>query len=366
MFASRLPQDIYCAIVEWCNCGRSFALATVVKAEGSTPCKAGAKAMIDGGGAILGTIGGGAVEAEAQRLAVVALASGRPLVFDFRLEGNVVAEGEPICGGTMRVLVDPTAARHRAEYAAAADARKNRRGGFLLTAFRGMDQSEIVVRFFEENNAPVPCPRQAWACRNSEKTRHAHASVEHGTANTSDFTNDFEVFVEPLIPNPLLVIAGGGHIGQALALQASWVGFDIVVIDDRPEFAEAVLFPEGTIVKCGPIAEEIEKMPFEEGTYVVLVTRGHQHDAAALAAALSKPATYLGMIGSRRKVELMRREFLASGRATVAEFDRVHAPLGLEIGAATVPEIATSIVAQLIAVRRGATMVEKHLQARPS
>ena len=126
---SRTPRDIHQAIVERCdrNCG--FAVAMVLKAEGSTPRKAGAKAIIDAGGAIQGTIGGGAVEAEAQRLAIEAIKSGRPLVFDFNLEGNAVGDTDPICGGKMRVLIDPIAARHRAAYLAASEARQRRERG---------------------------------------------------------------------------------------------------------------------------------------------------------------------------------------------------------------------------------------------
>ena len=161
-----------------------------------------------------------------------------------------------------------------------------------------------------------------------------------------------EAFVEPLLPPPLLVIAGGGHVGHAVALEAQRVGFDVTLIDDRPEYADAALFPPGIRVECGPVAQRIVACPLDADSYVVLVTRGHRHDAEALAACIHRPLAYLGMIGSRRKVALVRKRFLESGLATEAEFDRVRAPIGLEIGAVTVPEIAVSIVAQLIAVRR--------------
>jgi len=162
-----------------------------------------------------------------------------------------------------------------------------------------------------------------------------------------------EAFVEPLVARPALLIAGGGHVGQAVARQADLVGFEIVVIDDRPEFTRADLFPPGVTTRCGPVDEQLARLPIDGDTYVVIVTRGHRHDAEALAACLHRPAAYVGMIGSRRKVAMLREEFIASARATAAELDRVYAPIGLEIGARTVPEIATSIVAQLIAVRRG-------------
>ena len=174
----------------------------------------------------------------------------------------------------------------------------------------------------------------------------------------------FEVLVEPLVPNPLLLIVGGGHIGQALAVQADLVGFDILVIDDRPEFTAADLFPTEATMRCGPIVEEINRLPIGSDTYIVIVTRGHRHDAEALAVCLHKPAAYIGMIGSRRKVGMMRKEFIESGRATAAEFDRVYAPIGLDIGSVTVPEIAASITAQLIAVRRKGARCEDIKQMR--
>ena len=161
-----------------------------------------------------------------------------------------------------------------------------------------------------------------------------------------------EVFVEPVVPSPLLLIGGGGHVGQALALLATQVGFDVTVFDDRPEFTAAALFPPGVTARCGPIPAQIAAAAIGLDTYVVIVTRGHAHDASALAACIHAPAAYIGMIGSRRKVALMRESFLARGLATEAELDRVFAPVGLDIGAITVPEIAASIAAQLIAVRR--------------
>ncbi len=178
---SRPPRDIHQAIADRCDKNRTvprptfsrcpackqyepladFAVATVLKALGSTPCKAGAKAIIDSGGAILGTIGGGAVEARAQQLAVEAIKIARPLVFDFNLEGNAVKGSDPICGGMMRVLVDPTAARHGPAYAAASKARQRRQRGVLLTTVRSEKASEVEkspvigVLFFAEAEIPA-------------------------------------------------------------------------------------------------------------------------------------------------------------------------------------------------------------------
>ncbi|MHC4440526.1 MAG: XdhC family protein, partial [Planctomycetota bacterium] len=161
-----------------------------------------------------------------------------------------------------------------------------------------------------------------------------------------------EILVEPVIPKPLLLIAGGGHIGQALALQASLVGFDVTIIDDRAEFTDPALYPEGTITHCCDIPKKIAALSAGDDTYVVLVTRGHKLDAETLEACINAPVAYVGMIGSRRKVSLIRKNFIESGIATAEQFDCVFTPIGLDIGAVTVPEIAASITAELIAVRR--------------
>jgi xanthine dehydrogenase accessory factor len=349
MNIQRPHRDIHQIIVEECDRHREFAVATVLKAEGSTPCKAGGKAIIDAGGAIQGTIGGGAVEARAQGLGVEAIQTGRPLVFDFDLEGNTISNENPICGGMMRVLIDPTAASHRAVYAAASEARQRRERGLLLTTIRGAKEPAVEVRFLTEREIPsavgFPHARNIRSALGREET-------ELFVRETSPEGQRLAVLVEPIIPRPLLLIIGGGHIGQALAQQADLVGFDLLVIDDRKEFTAVELFPDGATTRCGQIDVEIDRLSIGGDTYIVIVTRGHRHDATALAACLDKPAAYLGMIGSRRKVSLMRKEFIESGRTTAAEFNRVYAPIGLDIGAVTVPEIASSITAQLIAVRR--------------
>lgn len=349
MSDQRPPEDIHQALVAMCDRGGAFAVAVILQSEGSTPGHAGASALIDAAGAIQGTIGGGLVEAEAQRRAVEAIKTGRPEIMDFNLQGGAVVEGEPICGGTMRVLIDPTAGHHRLAYAAAVEAGKQRERGVLLTTIRGLNERETAVAFLPEDAIPSDLQFPTATALRSVLERE---ETELFTFEPPDSAQHLEILAEPLVPRPILLIAGGGHVGQAVARQASLVGFDIVVIDDRPEFTAPALFPAGVATRCGNIAAELAAFPVGADTYVVIVTRGHQQDNEALAACLRRPAAYLGMIGSRRKVAMVRRDFLETGRATPAEFDRVHAPIGLDIGSVTVPEIAASIVAELIAVRR--------------
>ncbi len=346
------PTDIHRKIVEFIENSRPFALALVLKAEGSTPRKAGVRAIIDKTGKIWGTLGGGLVEAEAQRRAVEACRSKRPITFDMDLHGTRRADNVPICGGDMRILIDPTIEKNKAFYTEVAEAIKQRQRGVILTTIYTTKHTEVTPEWFPQeaipSDADFPVPDDIHSCL----TREIPQLYTKSSQNPDSLT---EVLVEPVIPKPLLIITGGGHIGQALALQGSLVGFDVTVIDDRAEFTNPALFPEGTVTQCGDIPKQVADLPISNDTYIVIVTRGHKLDAEALEACIHRPAAYIGMIGSKRKIALIRKNFIESGLATNEEFDRVFAPIGLDIGAVSVPEIAASITAELIAVRRKGT-----------
>ena len=349
MDSNHRPKEICQKVVEFIDSSEVFAVALVLKAEGSTPRKAGVRAIIDQTGKIYGTLGGGLIEAETQRRAVEACRSKQPIVFDMDLYGANRAADAPICGGLMRILVDPTAAKDRASYAGMAEALRKRQRGVMLTTIRTAAQTEACSQWFPEeaiqSDAPFPGAEKISSCLTRETPELFTVNIRNPEVLT-------EVFVEPVIPKPLLIIAGGGHIGQALALQASLVGFDITVIDDRHEFTEPALYPEGTTTYCDDIPQKIAALSVGNDTYVVLVTRGHKLDAETLEACINAPVAYVGMIGSKRKVALIRKNFTESGIATAEQFDRVFTPIGMDIGAVTVPEIAASITAELIAVRR--------------
>ncbi len=339
---------IYEKIVEFIDSDRPFAVALVLKTEGSTPREAGVRAIIDQTGKIWGTIGGGVVEAETQRLAVEACRSKCPIIFDQQLHGTKSTDDTPICGGMMRILIDPTIAKNRACYVQIAEAIQRRQRGVILTTVHDTIPTKVAYRWFEQDAIPpdvtFPSVQNIRTCLDREAVRLFTKSTQESNVLT-------EVLVEPVIPKPLLLIAGGGHVGQALAAQANLVGFVVTVIDERPEFTDPALFPEGARTCCGDIAEQVAAL-IEDDTYVVIVTRGHKLDAEVLEACIHSRAAYIGMIGSKRKVALMRRHFIELDLASAKEFDRVFAPIGLNIGAVTVPEIASSITAELIAVRR--------------
>lgn len=332
--ASSFRENFFEVATRLSKAGRKFAVATVLKAVNSTPVKAGAKAIFDTHGRIHGTVGGGIVEGEATRLAKKVVLSGKPVVFDYDLRGPGPQEPGPICGGSMRVLVAPGNSASTADYRTAAVALQKREMGLWVTEMRGRSELQVIARFSVEG------------ANGERRSRRERPALQ------AQLDEQAQVFVEPVVPGPVLLIVGGGHVSQALAAHAALLDFNIVVFEDRPEFANSELFPPGTKTICGDVGQQLAGFPVDRNTFIVLVTRGHRQDAEALRACIKSPAGYIGMIGSRRKVPLVRREFLKSGWATAGEFKRVYAPIGLDLGAVTVPEIAVSIVAQLVAVRR--------------
>ena len=341
--------EVFLKAKELIDSSESFAIALVLNCEGSTPRKEGARAIITHTGKIYGTIGGGAVESETQSRAVESCKSKKPVIFYFELQGLDRDQDIPICGGRMRILIDPISIKHKVVFNKIAKVIKQRKDSILLTKINNTNELQVDYKLFPSDSitSDIEYPDE-------EKIRSClkYESPELFIYNSPNKAGTKEIFVEPIIPKPLLIIAGGGHIGQALAIQANLVGFDIIILDDRSEFTNPELFPENASAICGDIAQELDNIQIEKNTYVVIVTRGHKNDAQALEACINKPFNYIGMIGSKRKVALIREDFIQTGLCSEEQFGKIFSPIGLNIGAVTVPEIAVSITAELIAVRR--------------
>ena len=159
-----------------------------------------------------------------------------------------------------------------------------------------------------------------------------------------------DVFLEPIKPLPSLLIFGGGHISFFLARIGKMVDFHVTIIDDRPEFANASRFPEADETIAEDIASVTRRLDIKGSSYIVIVTRGHQKDTSVLEWAVTTPAAYIGMIGSKRKIHVAF-EFLKTKGIMQEQLERVHAPIGLSIGAETPEEIAVAIMAEIIQVR---------------
>jgi len=216
---------------------------------------------------------------------------------------------------------------------------------------------------------------EVWAAAKEVMLAEAPRKMTFSLNNEAVYDNGLicggtlEVFVEPILPQPKLYIFGGGHISMALAQAAHAAGFAIGVVDDRESFANAKRFPMADEIYAS-YPEGFERIRPNASTYLVIVTRGHRDDMRVLEWAVGTPARYIGMIGSKRKVLSVYRALEEKAGLKPEAFERVHAPVGLDIGALTPEEIAISIAAELIAVRRGAANLAhkslRHAQSIPA
>lgn len=163
------------------------------------------------------------------------------------------------------------------------------------------------------------------------------------------------VFMEAFLPPPDLIVIGAGHVARPVAHLGKLLGFAVTVIDDRPEYASAARFPDADRVICGPFVDAVRSLAVGPSTYVVLVTRGHRHDMDCLRELVEKPLAYIGMIGSRIRVETVFRLLADEHGIDRRCFDKVYAPVGLDLNARTPAEIAVAVAAEILKVRQGGT-----------
>jgi xanthine dehydrogenase accessory factor len=263
-------MDIYEEIVKLRHEGRRGAVATIVNVRGSIPSFKTAKMLVRDDGSILGTIGGGCVEAEVWQAAREVMESEKPRTMTFNLNQDPKYDTGLVCGGTL------------------------------------------------------------------------------------------DIFIEPILPAAILYLFGAGHVSFNLSKAVSQVGFDVTVVDDREAYASRERFPEAKEVIADDFERAMSRLTPSESSYIVIVTRGHRDDMRILRWAVQRPARYIGMIGSKRKTIAIFRELTNEGLAPEL-FERVHAPVGLDIGAVTPEEIAVSITAELIAIRRHSERALPHM-----
>ncbi len=256
-------MDIYDEIVRLRRLGQKAALATIVQVRGSIPSYESAKLLVREDGSMIGTVGGGCVEAEVWTAAREVMETEKPRHLSFNLGQDAAYDNGLICGGQL------------------------------------------------------------------------------------------DIFVEPVIPPLRAFIFGAGHISKSLSKVAALAGFATTIIDDRDTFANRERFPEADEVFAGEYEDVFAKLPINETSYLIIVTRGHRDDMRVLRMAVGTAARYIAMIGSKRKVIGVVKELEEQGIAR-ERLERIHAPMGLEIGAISPEEIAVSVAAEMIAVRRNA------------
>jgi xanthine dehydrogenase accessory factor len=295
-------EDVLRKVVDEVGAGRPVALCAIVAARGSTPQPAGTMVCVDHAAHLTGTLGGGCVEADVRRKAHQCLSDKVGRMITFALDHDFGYDDGMLCGGQMDVAL--------AVYSPANDI------GAIVNALQQLNQglpAEIPLRL----------------------------SVDAGNVE----------YCIRIAATPKLVIVGGGHIGRILAQMSVPLGFRVTVLDDRQQFANPDRFPPPITPVAGDISAALKEWPIDSDTYFVIVTRGHKHDEAALRSVIGSSVRYIGMIGSRRKIRVIFDDLKHDGTPD-AQLARVHAPIGLKIGAVTAEEIALSIAAELVSVRR--------------
>ncbi|MGZ4788866.1 MAG: XdhC family protein [Terriglobales bacterium] len=262
-------MDLYEEIVALRRQGRRGALATIINVRGSIPSFNTAKMLVRDDGSIVGTIGGGCVEAEVWQAAREVMEQEKPRTLTFNLNQTPKYDTGLVCGGTL------------------------------------------------------------------------------------------EIYVEPVLPIPVVYLFGAGHVAYNVYRVAKIAGFDVVVVDDRETYASAERFPDAREVIAKDFDQAMANIIPNENSYLVIVTRGHRDDMRVLRWAVQTDARYIGMIGSKRKVITIYKELEKEGLPSRL-FEKVMAPVGLEIGAVTPEEIAVSIVAEMIACKRSAVAAGLH------
>jgi len=295
-------EDVLRKVVDEVGAGRPVALCAIVAARGSTPQPAGTIVCVDHAAHMTGTLGGGCVEADVRRKAHQCLSDKVGRIVTFALDHDFGYDDGMLCGGQMDVA---------------------------LAVYSPANAIDAIVDALQQLNqgSPTEIPLRLAGDAGNVEYRIRIAAT------------------------PKLVIVGGGHIGRILAQMSVPLGFRVTILDDRSQFANADRFPPPITPVAGDIAGMLNEWPIDGNTYIVVVTRGHKHDEAALRSVIGSAARYIGMIGSRRKIRVIFDDLKHDG-ATDAQLARVHAPIGLKIGAVTAEEIALSIAAELVSVRR--------------
>ncbi|MFC1863278.1 XdhC family aldehyde oxidoreductase maturation factor [Thermodesulfobacteriota bacterium] len=351
-------KNIYSRILEIIEDGQVSVLATIIRHSGSTPRETGTNFLILENGSSIGTIGGGLLEAEVLEAAKDVFDSLRPKLVKYVLKGEDVSKTDMLCGGEADVFLEPISPQN-SDYISVLKKVfeiQNEGGSGILATLIDMGKTDIneKVKIFIDVDG-----KQTGSLGSHIDVlirSESQMILQEKQPKLITFKNSgrkkLEIFVEPLTPENILYVFGGGHVSRELVPFAAKVGFKVVVIDDREEFANWGDFPDAFDVNLYPFDNVIDRLPINDSSFIVIVTRGHSHDKTVLSQSLKTEAKYIGMIGSRRKVAIIYEQLIVEG-FTKDDLARVYSPIGLDIGGKTPEEIAISIVAELIQVRAG-------------
>jgi xanthine dehydrogenase accessory factor len=222
----------------------------------------------------------------------------------------------------------------------------------LVTVVGAADRPELLgTHLVVEQGGPVAGDAPAA----EELLAAAVRALAGGRGPSTLKCGDLRAYVEPFLPPPELVVVGAGHVAQPVAHLGKLLGFAVTVVDDRPDYASTARFPEADRVICAPFVAAVQRLAPGPNHYFVLVTRGHRYDMDCLRTLVTRPVAYIGMIGSRIRVETVFRLLEEEHGIDRSHFAKVYAPIGLDVGARTPAEVAVAVAAELLKVRQGGT-----------
>jgi xanthine dehydrogenase accessory factor len=362
-------NDVFSEILRLKEQGHRGALCTIISSKGSLPMSGKAKMLVGDDGTMVGTVGGGCLEADVWAEAKQVVKKDVAKIASFILTEQHAGESGLNCGGKVEIFIEPVVpGRLNDVFEEVTRLRAQGEKGAIATVISSRipssmkEKSKLVLRAdgtvvgaLGDGGFIEDCVRR----KAEEVMREDYLTVlqfEIGDDEAQrwgiEAGETLDVFIEPIVAIPTLYLFGGGHVSLQIAKVAKSVGFKIVVIDDRPSFANQERFPMADETRVEDMETVFERLPVDDQSYIVAVTRGHQHDEPVIEQAIRTDARYIGMIGSKRKISRMWKKLIERG-ADRERLAQVHAPIGLEIGADTPEEIAVSIVAQLIQARRG-------------
>jgi xanthine dehydrogenase accessory factor len=361
------PGEFYEALNRSLEVESHVAVATIVRTRGSSPREVGARMLVRPDGGTDGTVGGGCGEAEVWRTALEVMADEQPRMVEVNLTNEIAINTDGVCGGIMDIFVEPwkkaaegadvaagvldAVARHRVATTVTVVSRTRGMpialGEKLLVvdgtvSSGGLSWDLLQARILADTAAVVAESR-------SQQRTYAFEAGEDAALSRA---GKVAVFFDLAVPKPTLVVVGAGHVAVPIAQVGKLMDFEVIVIDDRPSYANVERFPDADQIIVDDFTAAIDSLEITASTYVVLVTRGHTHDVHALRKIVTQPAAYVGMIGSRRRVYAVFKLLRDEG-VPVDDLLRVHAPIGLDIKTETPGEIAVSVGAELLKVRRG-------------
>jgi xanthine dehydrogenase accessory factor len=344
-------RDILTDVERWQKEGVAVALATVVRTWGSSPRRVGAKMAVTSDGRMSGSVSGGCVENAVVQTAMDILKTGQSQLLHFGVADETAWEVGLACGGSIDVFVKRLDTKFFEQLRSLL---MREASGVLLTVIRGDEKNPGHEMLITEDGIVYGSLGNEW---DATVLNLAREVLSHGASQSVLLSENVEVFMEAILPPTTLVVVGGVHIAIALVSLAKTLGYRTILVDPRSSWGSDERFPHVDRLIESWIEEAFEQIPINRSTAIAMLTHDPKIDDPALQIALNSSAFYVGALGSRT-TNAKRRERLLSAGLTEAQLSRLHAPIGLDIGAQTPEEIALAVMSEVVAAHRKQNQVE--------